>query len=501
MDTRIALGVNPLVIPDQSASLQKALTLNALMGQSDLQNLNIQEGQRTLKKNQALDSLMGENLGDDEYLRRLSQIDRGAAFKLQQQRLEGQKTQGEVDKSNRENDAAIANAIINASPQDRPAVYAQLHQQEVAKGNKNAINAPPQWDEAMLPHIVAQQQKGLATKEALERQDYRNSGAPPTVAALSGQPPIQPSVNIPAASGPDIPGQTQAPATVRALQGPSPDGVPLPPVDPSQMPTVEKIAPADPTAAMRQESARLKSLNNEVADKRAKALDETANQIEQRVLQEKGIDESAAVRREAIAARNQNNKNTTFTNANKLADDYRAEPAVKSYRTVQPVYASMQEAAAKNTAASDLNLVYGISKIFDPDSVVREGEQVMVVNAGGLPSKVQSWIGMVNGGQKLSDTLRKEIMAEADSRVGALKSAHAQVSDSYTRQAKDNGLNPDDVVRRYDITPKSEKGAGPRGPGSGTQADPFKIKGDDGWSLVPKGQYYTAPDGSTRQKQ
>lgn len=201
MDTRIALGIQPLQVPDQSAALQKALTLNALMGQSDLQGLQVQEAQRTLKRNSALDALAASSQNDDDYMAGLRKIDPAAAYKLQQSRLEAAKTQGEVDKSSRESDAAHASAIINADPKDRPAVYAQLRAEAIANGNKNAANSPPEWNEALLPHIVAQQQKGLGIKDALERQDTFNARqmppeTSPIVKALATSPVDAPPVDL-----------------------------------------------------------------------------------------------------------------------------------------------------------------------------------------------------------------------------------------------------------------------------------------------------------------
>lgn len=523
MDTRIALGVQPLRIPDQSESLQKALTLNALMGQSDLQGLQFQEGQRTLRQNNAMDEAARSATSTEDYLTRLRAINPNAAIKLQKDLVDQQKTQSEVTDARTKQQGSLTAAFASLPPDQQALQYPQLVQQFntlLNPGQKQLENEP--WNPSFLPNLKKFTIGALQAKDAAERQDYQDSGpqpvqpgqptTSPVVKALQGDtasppvalppqgPPPMSTLDALSQGAPNTPREyTNSGVVVPSLQGAS-VAAPVPQPD-LRTPQVDVNAKPGPADDLRVESARLRALNTEVGDKRAAALDKTANEIESRVLQEKGIDEQSRLRQEQINLRQSNQKNQGFTNENKLSDDYRAEPPVKSYRTVQPVYNSMKEAAGKNTAASDLNLVYGISKIFDPDSVVREGEQVMVVNAGGLPSKVQSWIGMVNGGQKLSDALRKEIMAEADSRIGSLKQAHDQVSESYRRQAKDYGLNPDNVVRTYDIKPSTPKGAGPRGVGTGTQADPFQIKGEDGWSLVPKGQYYTAPDGSLRQKQ
>ena len=278
MDARIALGINPLVIPDQSASLQKALTLNALMGQSDLQGIQLQEGQRTLSQNRAMDAAASGSKSTEEYLSKMDRINPALSLKLRQNLLDTQKTQGQVSELERANGAAMASAIINASPQDRPAVYSKLRQQGVARGNKDAIASPEQWNDALLPHIIAAQQQGLAPKDALERQDYSNTGQPavagisPTVAALSGQPrqqamPTQPQdVNIAALGGQDLPGATQAQTTVRALQGP-PEVPPTaiaqnapPPVNGAPPVDVTAKAPGETPEGLRAEALRLEAL-------------------------------------------------------------------------------------------------------------------------------------------------------------------------------------------------------------------------------------------------
>ena len=57
----------------------------------------------------------------------------------------------------------------------------------------------------------------------------------------------------------------------------------------------------------------------------------------------------------------------------------------------------------------------------DPGSVVREGEQIMVMNTASLPDWLTGQIARVNGGSALEGATRSNIMAEAQSRVGQLK--------------------------------------------------------------------------------
>lgn len=138
--------------------------------------------------------------------------------------------------------------------------------------------------------------------------------------------------------------------------------------------------------------------------------------------------------------------NNQMNNAGKLRDDFNALPTVKAYRDTIPVYQSMQEAAGRDSKAADLNLVYGLAKIMDPNSVVREGEMVMVNNTSSLPDWLVGTINGLNGGQRLQPETRKNIMQEAGSRVGSYKAAHDYYAEQFGQMADRAGLNRRDVL-------------------------------------------------------
>ena len=92
-------------------------------------------------------------------------------------------------------------------------------------------------------------------------------------------------------------------------------------------------------------------------------------------------------------------------------------PSYKNYSQARPVYEGMVKTAGTNSKASDLNLVYGLGKIMDPGSVVREGEMVMVKNSAGLPEWLVGAINSLNGGAALTPETRKAILAEARGRM------------------------------------------------------------------------------------
>jgi len=120
----------------------------------------------------------------------------------------------------------------------------------------------------------------------------------------------------------------------------------------------------------------------------------------------------------------------------------------------------MFDSAGTDSKASDLNLVYGLGKIMDPGSVVREGEMVMVKNTAGLPEWFTGLVNGLNGGQALTPETRKAIMQEAYTRLQAYQSQFNQEADFYKKIATDRRANPAHIIPDYgQFTPWAPKAA------------------------------------------
>lgn len=129
-----------------------------------------------------------------------------------------------------------------------------------------------------------------------------------------------------------------------------------------------------------------------------------------------------------------------------IRQDIEKAPEVVAVNVVAPVWESMKDAYGRKTRAADLNLVYGMAKIMDPGSVVREGEQVLVNNTNSLPDWLVGQINRLNGGAALQDDTRASLMAEAGSRVQQVH-ANAQPKIRYYQEfATRNGFDPRDVI-------------------------------------------------------
>jgi hypothetical protein len=125
-------------------------------------------------------------------------------------------------------------------------------------------------------------------------------------------------------------------------------------------------------------------------------------------------------------------------------------PSYKNYKAAIPIFKSMAETGGRDSKASDLNLVYGLGKIMDPTSVVREGEMVMVKGTASLPDWLLGNINAVNGGAALQPETRAAIMKEAHSRMAAYEDEYHVDTQHYRGVAQRNRMNVDDVVPSFE---------------------------------------------------
>jgi len=146
--------------------------------------------------------------------------------------------------------------------------------------------------------------------------------------------------------------------------------------------------------------------------------------------------------------------NTIFNQKDKLRSDYNAMPAVKSYRV-----AIQQLAQALGTGEgpqSDLALTYAFSKAMDPESVVRDSEQALVI--GSQPwfkaavEKVKKDFS-VDGAGNFTPETRRELRAQIINSVKARVKGYNQIRDQFASIARGSNFNPDEIVGKHDADP------------------------------------------------
>lgn len=140
--------------------------------------------------------------------------------------------------------------------------------------------------------------------------------------------------------------------------------------------------------------------------------------------------------------------------------EFNALPEVKNYKETLPILESVKK--APDTPAGDIDLIYAVGKIMDPNSVVREGELNLVIKAGSPAQRFQGWANYVKGGGRLPPAQRAELMDVLNNRVGALQNNYNQAAGEYGRIVAQQGIDPGLVIPQL-VNPLSAGGEAPPG--------------------------------------
>jgi hypothetical protein len=147
-----------------------------------------------------------------------------------------------------------------------------------------------------------------------------------------------------------------------------------------------------------------------------------------------------------------------FNKTSKLRDEFSSLPETKAWNVIQPILVSVRDAAKDNSGGSDLNLIYGMGKVMDPNSVVREGELQLAGSTGSLGQQLQGYYKSIVNGGRLSPTVKKDLLAQIESRARPQQMLYENTKKRYTSIAQRNNLNPEDLfVEGITSPPKPRK--------------------------------------------
>lgn len=176
---------------------------------------------------------------------------------------------------------------------------------------------------------------------------------------------------------------------------------------------------------------------------------------------ERYVDTGEPVFPEVETAPTPQNPNQAFDNVSGLRKEIQALPSYKNMAQALPIYQSMVATAGNNSRASDLNLVYGLGKIMDPTSVVREGEMIMAKDTASLPDWFVGAMNRLNGGQALQPATRDAILKEAAVRANAYQQAFNEDMKMYRGIVQRNNINEADVIPNFSDFPQWPPTSGP----------------------------------------
>lgn len=130
-----------------------------------------------------------------------------------------------------------------------------------------------------------------------------------------------------------------------------------------------------------------------------------------------------------------------------LRKEINSNPTLKAYATVRPMLNAMQHAEQVKTKAADLDLIYAIAKIYDPESVVRESELQLAQSTGTIGDKLKSlYAQVVAGNSAMMDSTRAALVAQARNRYQSLETEAKAIQDNYRHVIKSYRLDPNKVL-------------------------------------------------------
>lgn len=187
----------------------------------------------------------------------------------------------------------------------------------------------------------------------------------------------------------------------------------------------------------------------------------------------------------------------TFRNIQSLRKEFEGMEAVKNYKLVLPLYE--RAVKAPNTRAGDVSVIYALGKMFDPGSVVREGELILSQNTAPWLQKLTAGANsQITGEGSLNPETRKAIMDALNGQVEALSMPYRQERERFAQYADENGWTPQQVVgsdpsaafvRKTPEVPKDPAGG---------NASPVRVNSPQEAMALPSGTVFITPDG--RQK-
>jgi soluble lytic murein transglycosylase-like protein len=214
-----------------------------------------------------------------------------------------------------------------------------------------------------------------------------------------------------------------------------------------------------------------------------------------------------------------------------LRKEIQGLPSYKNISQAAPIYKSMMDAVGRDTRASDVNMIYGLAKIMDPTSVVRESEMTVAQAIATLPQQIQQNIKSQLGSTgRLSKDVREGIMQEAYSRMNSYNQLFGQDTEQYRGIAQRRKMDLADVIpnfgdfKAYEPPEAKAKpgangttgaapalrevpsqyvrpdGSSPPMPSASPPPTPPKAFTKSDWDKLEPGTLYTDAKGDTRRK-
>lgn len=128
-----------------------------------------------------------------------------------------------------------------------------------------------------------------------------------------------------------------------------------------------------------------------------------------------------------------------------LRKEFEGLNAVQNYMTVLPLY--QRAATAPNTRAGDISIIYALGKMFDPTSVVREGELILAKNTAPWVVKLANEANsQISGKGAISPGTRTQIIEALKGQVDSQRMGYLRERERFAGYAPKYGVDPNEIV-------------------------------------------------------
>lgn len=134
----------------------------------------------------------------------------------------------------------------------------------------------------------------------------------------------------------------------------------------------------------------------------------------------------------------------------KLSKDFQDLPIVKEHIAASQGYQNVLAAAKGTDKASDINLIDGLVKMFNPGATVRQSTfENFMEHSQGIPDNIRGLAGSVMNGAHLQPETRAQLVAQATDRMNSSRQIYNQLANFTSQQAASQGLNVKNVVPNF----------------------------------------------------
>lgn len=143
---------------------------------------------------------------------------------------------------------------------------------------------------------------------------------------------------------------------------------------------------------------------------------------------------------------NVNNPKETFKDSLSLKKEFDGLPEVKTFKEMRSAWDQISTALSKPSPANDLAAATKYMKVLDPNSVVRESELAMAMQASGAMDRIRNLGQRLVSGQKLTPEQRADFFSSAQALYEASKSRYDVVLQQHQEIAKQYELDPNFIA-------------------------------------------------------